>query len=86
MTVNNELTCQELVDLVTDYLEGSMSAAERARFDQHLAICTGCRNYLDQMRKTIRTLGQLSEQSISAQARDELLNIFRSWKKKDTDA
>jgi predicted anti-sigma-YlaC factor YlaD len=84
--MNNELTCQELVELVTDYLEGSMSVAERARFDQHLAICAGCRNYLDQMRKTIRTLGQLSEQTISAQARDDLLNVFRSWKAKDTDA
>jgi predicted anti-sigma-YlaC factor YlaD len=86
MTVNSELTCQELVELVTDYLEGSMSAAERARFDEHLAVCTGCRNYLDQMRKTIRALGQLSEQNISAQARDDLLNVFRGWKAKDTDA
>jgi predicted anti-sigma-YlaC factor YlaD len=81
MTDNADLTCQELVELVTDYLEGSLSAQERARFDEHLAMCTGCRNYLAQMRRTISSLGQLSEESIPAQARDDLLGVFRNWKK-----
>ena len=84
MSDNNTLTCQQLVELVTEYLEGAMPAADRARFDEHLAMCTGCRNYLDQMRQTIRVLGRLTEEAIPAQARDDLLGVFRSWKKTNT--
>ena len=83
---NADLNCQELVELVTDYIEGSLSAQERARFDEHLATCTGCRNYLAQMRLTIRSLGQLSEEAIPQQARDELLSAFRNWKKAEPHA
>jgi predicted anti-sigma-YlaC factor YlaD len=86
MTNETELTCQELVELVTDYLEGALSAQGRERFDQHLAKCTGCRNYLAQMRHTISSLGRLSEQDIPAQARDDLLAVFRHWKKANSDA
>jgi predicted anti-sigma-YlaC factor YlaD len=81
MTTANELTCKELVELVTEYLEGTLSPAERARFEEHLVGCSGCRNYLDQMRRTIRILGQLTEDSIAAEARDELLLLFRNWKR-----
>ena len=86
MTNETELTCQELVELVTDYLEGALSAQERARFEGHLAMCTGCRNYLAQMRLTISSLGRLSEESIAPQARDDLLGAFRNWKKAKSDA
>lgn len=86
MTDTTELTCQELVELVTDYLEGSMSATQRARFEEHLAKCTGCRNYLAQMRRTISSLGRLSEESLPPQARDDLLGVFRDWKKAKSDA
>jgi predicted anti-sigma-YlaC factor YlaD len=81
-----DLTCQELVELVTDYLEGVLSAPQRARFEEHLAKCTGCRNYLAQMRQTIKLAGQLSEESIPAQARDDLLGVFRNWKQANRDA
>jgi predicted anti-sigma-YlaC factor YlaD len=86
MDENTELTCQELVELVTDYLEGALSAAQRARFEEHLSMCTGCRNYLAQMRQTIRLAGKLSEESIAPQAREDLLGVFRNWKKAKTDA
>jgi anti-sigma factor RsiW len=76
-----ELTCQELVELVTDYLEGAMPARERARFERHIAGCKYCTAYLDQMRITIRTLGRLPEETISPSARDELLEAFRDWKR-----
>jgi anti-sigma factor RsiW len=75
-----ELTCRELVELVTDYLEGAMPAAERARFEAHLAGCAGCGRYLDHLRRTIRTLGRLQEDDLAPQIRDDLLGIFRSWK------
>ncbi len=79
--LHSELTCQELVELVTDYLEDALPAVERTRFDDHLARCPGCSNYLDQMRQTIRLTGMLTEETLEPEARDELLNLFRDWKK-----
>jgi anti-sigma factor RsiW len=73
-------TCQELVELVTDYLEGALSPEDRQRFEQHLAICPGCRTYVDQMRLTIRTMGSLTEASIAPDAKQALLRVFRSWR------
>ena len=78
--IADELTCQELVELITDYLEGMLPEVERIRFDEHLAGCTGCRNYLDQMRRTVAALGHLTEDDLPRAARDELLELFRHWK------
>ena len=55
------LSCRELVELVTEYLDDTLSRRDRTRFEEHLADCPGCRAYLDQMRKTIRTLRALPE-------------------------
>ena len=79
MATVNELTCQELVELVTEYLEGTLPAAERRRFEEHLAGCSGCRTYLEQMRQTIRALHRLSEDSLSPEAKRDLLRVFRDW-------
>jgi anti-sigma factor RsiW len=78
-TSANDLTCKELVELVTDYLEGALSPDDRKRFDAHLSGCPYCRIYLAQMGQTIRILGQLPEESISPQALEELLERFRGW-------
>ena len=78
-----ELTCQELVELVTDYLEGALSAMERARFEAHLTECDLCPEYLEQMRQTIRTCARLTEESLPPQAKHDLLELFRSWKRSD---
>jgi anti-sigma factor RsiW len=75
-----QLTCKELVELVTDYLEGALSPADRARFDEHLATCPYCRTYVEQMRQTIRALGHLPEETIPAEALEELLARFRRWR------
>jgi anti-sigma factor RsiW len=82
--VSVELTCQELVEIVTQYLEGSMPAGERLRFDEHLAVCPGCTAYLDQMRQTIRLTGRLVEDALESAARDALLETFRDWKQART--
>lgn len=74
-----ELTCKELVELVTDYFEDRLSPGDRARFEAHLADCGHCRSYLEQMRQTIHALGELPEDSLSAGARDALLAAFRGW-------
>jgi anti-sigma factor RsiW len=73
------MTCREFVELVTDYLEGRLPDAERERFEDHVELCGGCRPYLDQMRATLDALGRIPEETISADARAELLHAFRDW-------
>jgi anti-sigma factor RsiW len=65
---------------VTDYLEGSLAAEERLRFERHIAICPPCRSYLAQMRATLAVAGELTEESISPEARKHLLAAFRAWR------
>jgi predicted anti-sigma-YlaC factor YlaD len=74
------LTCQELTELVTDYLEGRQSLIERLRFEVHLGMCRHCRAYLRQMKQTVRILGRLSEDDIPADVSETLLARFRDWK------
>ncbi len=78
--MDTELSCQELVELVTDYLEGALPSVEQARFEAHLTGCDGCTRYLEQMRLTIAAAGRLTEESIEPAARAELLQLFRDWK------
>jgi len=75
------MTCKELVELVTDYLEGKLPDDVRMHFEDHLSGCKGCTNYLEQMRETIRLTGHLREENLSGQQKDELLSMFRNWKK-----
>jgi anti-sigma factor RsiW len=75
-----QLSCQELVELVTDYLEGALSADERRRFDEHLDTCDGCRTYVRQLEQTIRATGELRADSLSPEAEQTLLQAFRDWK------
>ncbi len=74
------LTCKQLTELVTEYLERRMSLADRMRFQLHIGMCRHCRAYLRQMRQTIRTLGKLPEESVPPEVIDDLLSRFRSWK------
>jgi anti-sigma factor RsiW len=74
------LACRELVELVTDYFEGSLDATDRARFERHIAGCDGCTAYVEQMQITLRALGRIPEESISPRARDALLHAFRDFR------
>ena len=74
------LSCKEFVEIVTDYLEGRLEAAEHTRFERHLGDCEGCTVYLDQIRQTIRVTGMLAEEHLSREACDELLTAFRGWR------
>jgi anti-sigma factor RsiW len=74
-----DLNCNELVELVTDYLDGVMPSGDRERFEAHLEICNGCTTYLDQIRTTVAITGRLTEESLDPAARDALLAAFRSW-------
>jgi predicted anti-sigma-YlaC factor YlaD len=73
------MSCRELVDVITEYLEGTMDPFDRVRFEAHLDECPYCVNYLEQMRETIAVLGELTEESIGTEARGELLAAFRGW-------
>jgi len=73
------LTCAQVVELVTDYLEGGLSDADRARFEAHLSDCDGCTNYLDQIRVTIAVVGHVHEDDLSAEAKAGLLAAFQGW-------
>jgi anti-sigma factor RsiW len=74
-----QLSCQELVELVTDYLEGALSPDEAARFNEHIGICDGCREYLVQMETTVRFVGRLAPEDLSPEAEQALLGAFRRW-------
>jgi anti-sigma factor RsiW len=75
------MDCNELVELVTDYLEGRLPDAERERFEGHLEECAGCGNYLEQMRSTISVTGTLREDDLPPGAAESLLAEFRDWKR-----
>ena len=75
-----DLTCAELVELVSDYVEGALPPAERASFEEHLTVCEGCVNYLDQMRTTIALTGRLRSDDLSPEVQAELVDAFRGWR------
>ena len=78
-TQAEQLSCQELVELVTAYLEDALSEDERTQFEQHLDACANCRVYLEQMRTTIELVGRLDADSLAPEAERELLAAFRDW-------
>ncbi len=81
MMRSEEMPCQELVEVVTEYLEDTLPPADRVRFEEHLQQCPPCRVYLAQMRQTIQALGRLPQEAISRDGQRGLLQAFRNWKK-----
>ena len=77
MADGTQISCQELVEVVTDYLEGKLPPDEVAVFEAHLELCDGCRWYLDQMRVTIATVGRIEESDVPPDMRNTLLAAFR---------
>jgi predicted anti-sigma-YlaC factor YlaD len=75
------MTCQELSEIVTDYLEGAMSLQDRIRFDLHLAVCPECRRYVEQMRQTVEAVGRVPPEPIPPEVEAKLLERFRDWKR-----
>ncbi|MEU8969436.1 zf-HC2 domain-containing protein [Streptomyces monashensis] len=74
------MDCVDFVELVTDFLEGALPEDVERRFVEHLAECSGCERYLDQFRRTIAATGELTPDSISPDARRQLLSAFRNWR------
>ncbi len=74
-----ELVCQQAVELVTDYLEGSLSRRDRRRFEAHLRQCPNCSAYLEQIRATIALTGGVDTEELTADARQDLIELYRRW-------
>jgi anti-sigma factor RsiW len=79
MRLDRELTCAQLVELVTDYLEGRLPVSDVERFEEHIAFCTGCGAYLAQMRATISATGRVDAEDLPAELQERLLEAFRGW-------
>lgn len=79
MRLDRELACQEVVELVTAYIEDALDSGDRERFEEHLVFCDGCQNYVDQMRTTVRLTGRV-EDELPAELQAELLEAFRGWR------
>jgi anti-sigma factor RsiW len=81
MTPMPGMDCNEFVELVTEYLDGRLDPDTARRFVEHLAECDGCDRYLDQIRRTVRSLGHLPADGLDGQVRDRLLTAFRDWRR-----
>ena len=75
------ITCQEVVELVTDYLDRALPADQTSLFEQHLNFCDGCVVYVEQMRATVATVGRIEEEDVPPETREKLLTAFRQWKR-----
>jgi anti-sigma factor RsiW len=82
LSAQDEMTCRELVEVLTDYLEDTLAPEDRRRLEEHLDACPYCAEYVAQMRQTIDSLGGISEESIAPEKRDELLAAFRGWRQR----
>ena len=80
LLARRDLVCQQAVELVTDYLEGTLSARARRRFEAHLAGCPHCTEYLAQMRKTIELTGTLTADDLTPQMQDDFIALYRQWR------
>jgi anti-sigma factor RsiW len=80
LLLRRDLVCQQAVELVTGYLEGTLSRRERRRFEAHLAGCPHCTEYLAQMRETIRLTGRLEPQDLTSRQQEEFIDLYRRWR------
>jgi len=81
MKLADDLTCADLVELVTEYHEGALSPPDRQRFEEHVVFCEGCASFLDQMRSTLTVLGRITEEDFAPETMDELLRAFQEWRR-----
>jgi anti-sigma factor RsiW len=79
-----QLVCQEMVELITDYLEGTLSRSQRRRFEAHIAACENCTEYLRQMRATIRLTGRLRAEDMTPAMRVEFTELYQRWREEET--
>lgn len=81
----DDMLCRDVVEVLTDYLEGALSTEARERLELHIASCPGCEGYLEQFRTTIRMTGQLRPDDVSPGAMEDLVDVFRAWHEDPSD-
>ena len=81
MSTKDELSCQQVMELITDYLENALLPEMRKLLEEHVAECPDCENYFEQMQLTIDMLHQVARESVFPATKQELLQLFRDWKK-----
>lgn len=74
------MPCRELIEVITEYLEGGLTPEDRTRFEEHLEACSACRMYLDQFETVIRTLGQIEEEQLDPELREGLVAAFAEFR------
>jgi Putative zinc-finger len=79
MRLDRELACNEMVELVTAFLEDALEPVDRERFEEHLVFCDGCDQYLEQMRATVVMTGRVDPGGLPAELEERLLEAFRGW-------
>jgi anti-sigma factor (TIGR02949 family) len=80
--VNTEFSCQEMIEVVTNYLDDALPHDEHERFERHLSYCAGCNTYVEQIRETIRQTGMVPrEESLPPSLREQIVAQFRNWKR-----
>jgi predicted anti-sigma-YlaC factor YlaD len=77
---NRDLVCQQAIELLTDYLEGSLSRRQKRRLEGHLRACPNCSNYLEQIRITIKLTGAIEPEELTPVAVDDLTELYRRWR------
>lgn len=82
----NEIPCRRIVEMVTDYLEGSLSRSQRRRFERHLDGCPHCLEYLAQMRATLRLTGRLRAADLTPEMEEDFAEIYRRWRAEDAES
>jgi anti-sigma factor RsiW len=75
------ITCKEVVELVTDYLDRALPADEASLFEQHINFCDGCITYVEQMRSTVAAVGRITEEDVPPETKERLMAAFREWKR-----
>ena len=75
-----DLVCQQVVELVTDYLEGTLSRRERRRFESHLRACPNCTAYLQQIKTTVQLTGTIEWDELTPEAQADLADLYRRWR------
>ncbi|HLL80979.1 MAG TPA: anti-sigma factor [Ktedonobacteraceae bacterium] len=79
MANNTTISCQEFVEMVTDYLENVLLPEARKQFVEHKEACPGCETYLEQIQQTITTLRKIGEEEDTPETKQKLLHVFRQW-------
>jgi predicted anti-sigma-YlaC factor YlaD len=78
--LSRDLTCQQAVELVTNYLEGALPRRQRRRFEEHLRSCANCSTYLEQIRTTIRLTGRLEADQLEPETREGIIDLYRRYR------